>query len=77
LLSNRAEAEVQFAKTAVTQRVVKFWGEATNFISTTWVIGDYVIIINTRNQPFYLIEIHDKLMAHDQREVFKNLWSLV
>ena len=77
LLSNRANAEVQMAKTVTPRRIVKFWGEATNFISTTWVIGDYVIILNTRHHPFYLIEIHDKLMAHDQREVFKNLWSLV
>jgi len=77
LLSNRTQAEVQMQKTVTPRRTVKFWGEATNFISTTWVIGDYVIILNTRNHPFYLIEIHDKLMANDQREVFKNLWPLV
>ena len=59
------------------RRQTKFWGEATNFQSTTWVIGDYVVILNTRKKPFYLIEIHDKLMAHDQREVFRNLWEMV
>ncbi len=58
-------------------RHMKYWGEATNFISTVWAVGDYVIMLNTRQHPFYLVEIHDKLMAHDQREVFRNLWPLV
>lgn len=81
LLSNRAEVEVRFAKNLAerhnSKRNIKFWGEAANFLSTTWAVGDYLIMINTRARPFYLVEIHDKLMAHDQREVFKNLWPLV
>jgi predicted transcriptional regulator len=77
LLSNRAEAEVNFAKNVSKSRAIKFWGEANSFLSTTWVIGDYVVMINTRQKPFYLVEIHDRLMAHDQREVFRNLWEMV
>ena len=77
LLSNRAEAEVKFAPSVTPRWAIKFWGEATNFLSTTWVIGDYLVMINTRTRPFYVVEIHDKLIAHDQREVFRNLWTLV
>ena len=77
LLSNRAPGELEFASEQVERRFIKFWGEAANFHSTTWVVGDYLIMINTRTKPFYLVEIHDKLIAHDQREVFKNLWPLV
>lgn len=77
LLSNRAEAEVEFAETADPRRSIKFWGEAANFLSTTWAIGDYLVMINTRTKPYYLVEIHDKLMAHDKREVFKNIWPLI
>ncbi|MDB5265006.1 MAG: Transcriptional regulator, TrmB [Parcubacteria group bacterium] len=77
LLSNRAPAEVAFGDKYADQRHIKFWGEANNFMSTTWIIGDYIVMINTRAKPFYLVEIHDKLMAHDQREVFRNLWDLV
>ena len=79
LLSNRAVVEVEFAKKNAdfNRRNIKFWGEAVNFHSTTWIVGDYVIMINTRAHPFYLVEIHDKLMAHDQREVFRNLWEMV
>jgi sugar-specific transcriptional regulator TrmB len=79
LLSNRSATEVNFAKKNehISKRNIKFWGEALDFYSTTWIVGDYVIMINTRTHPFYLVEIHDKLMAHDQREVFKNLWEMV
>ena len=59
------------------RRQTKFWGEAVDFRSSTWIIGDYVIILNTRKHPFYVVEIHDELMAHDQREIFKNLWEMV
>lgn len=79
LLSNSATSEVEFAKKNkhLSRRNIKFWGEALDFYSTTWIVGDYVIMINTRTRPFYLVEIHDKLMAHDQREVFRNLWGMV
>lgn len=77
LLSNRAESEVKFSGTVTPRRVIKYWGEAALFRSTLWAIGDYVVMINTRTRPFYLVEIHDELMANDQREVFKNLWPLV
>lgn len=59
------------------RRGIKYWGEATNFISSTWITGDYVILLNTRQRPHYAIEIHSRLLAHDQREVFRNLWPLV
>lgn len=79
LLSNGAKVEVDFAKKNkhLSRRNIKFWGEALDFYSTTWIVGEYVIMINTRSRPFYLVEIHDKLMAHDQREVFRNLWEKV
>lgn len=77
MLSNRAQVEVKFGPKLAPRRCLKFWGEATGFLSTTWAIGEYLVMINTRTRPFYLVEIHDKLMAHDQREVFKNLWPLV
>ncbi|MBI5004388.1 hypothetical protein HZC00_04840 [Candidatus Kaiserbacteria bacterium] len=77
LLSNFAESEVKFGKKLAPRRLIKYWGEAALFRSTLWAIGDYMVMINTRTKPFYLVEIHDSLMANDQREVFKNLWPLV
>ena len=79
LLSNRAQSEVKFAQKNAhrTKRNIKFWGEALDFYSTTWIVGEYMIMINTRTKPFHLVEIRDPMMAHDQREVFKNLWETV
>lgn len=76
LLTNLATSEKKVSG-KYDRRYTKFWGEATDFLSTTWIIGDYIVMINTRTKPFYLVEIHNKLMAHDQREVFKNLWPLI
>ncbi len=81
LMTNRTKLEVevksQLEKIAGERRQTKYWGEVTNFLSSSWVVGDYLLMINTRTKPFYLIEIKDALMAHDQREVFKSIWSLV
>ncbi len=76
LLSNKSLTEYAL-KGRHPRRQIKFWDKADNFISTTWIIGDYVVIINTRKHPFYLVEMHDATLAHDMREVFKNLWPLV
>jgi len=46
-----------------------------NFTATVWVCGDYLITINTKEHPFYLFEIHDKLLAENMRVMFKKLWS--
>lgn len=76
LLTNLSGGEKRL-KGQYEKRYMKYWGEATDFISTTWVVGDYLIIINTRTRPYYAIEIHSRPLAHDQREVFRNLWPLV
>ncbi|MEO6536466.1 MAG: helix-turn-helix domain-containing protein [Candidatus Paceibacterota bacterium] len=76
LLTNLSGGEKRF-KGQYERRHMKYWGEATDFISSTWVAGDYMVIINTRTKPFYAIEIHSRPLAHDQREVFRNLWPLV
>lgn len=58
------------------RRSIKVWKNA-HFNSAIWIMGAYVLIVNTRKHPFYLTEIHDANLAHDLREVFKNLWSLI
>ncbi len=59
------------------QRVMKFWKGSDNFLSGIWIAGDYLIMINCRRHPFYLVEIHDATLAHDLRELFKSLWHMV
>ncbi len=58
----------------IPERNIKFL--KSRFTSTTWVVGDYLVMISTAKSPFYLVEIHDALMAENMREVFKNMWEM-
>lgn len=76
LLTNQSIAEAKL-RGRYPRRSIKFWKKDANFITSTWIMGDYVVMLNTHRHPFYLVEIHDATLAHDQREVFKNLWAMV
>lgn len=73
ILSNE-EAE-QIKKKKYSRRQVKFWKESHNFQATTWILGDYVVMLVSHKRPHYLVEIHDAVLAHDMREVFKGIWK--
>lgn len=47
------------------------------FDSSFWTTGEYLIMAQTRQRPHYLVEIHDLVLAKNQRELFKGLWALV
>lgn len=76
LLTNQSEIEKNLAG-RYPRRTMHFWKDSGNFISTTWVVENYVVILNTRQHPFYLYEIQDALLAHDFRELFKSIWEKV
>lgn len=73
LLSNISAAEKEFSR-YYRKREVHYMKEA-NFTATTWVVGDFLILVNTRVKPYYLVEIHDRMLAHNMREVFQQLWK--
>ena len=78
LLSNAGAEQIEKKlKWRYPERQIKEWKKATHFLSSIWVVGEYVVILNTRRRPFYMYEIHDEVLANDLREVFKNLWPLV
>ncbi|MDO8565766.1 MAG: helix-turn-helix domain-containing protein [Candidatus Moranbacteria bacterium] len=58
------------------ERQYKILPAENNFDSSFWIIGDYVIMGQTRNRPHYLVEIHDPLLARNQRELFKVFWTM-
>ncbi len=73
LLSNEADEIVKKKKFA--RRRIRYWEESHNFTATTWIMGDFVVMIVTNQHPHYLIEIHDAALAHNQRELFKGIWK--
>jgi predicted transcriptional regulator len=55
-------------------RITRPLPKGQEFDSSFWVIGDYVIMTQSRERPNYLVEIHDAVFARNQRQLFKNLW---
>jgi hypothetical protein len=74
LFSNTSPIELKM-RGKISIRNIRFL-ENTQFTATTWVVGDYVVMISSRKAPFYLTEVHDALMAENMREVFRRLWAV-
>ncbi len=77
LLTNKSPIEQKMVKKQYPQRKMKFWSDTKQFTATTWVCGDYVVMIITSQKPHYLVEIYDATLAHNMRETFKGLWKMV
>ncbi len=74
LFSNDSHIEKEM-KDPKSIRNIRFL-EGSQFTSSNWVIGEYLVMIYTRKEPFYLVEIHDVAMAQNMKEVFKMMWKL-
>lgn len=45
-----------------------------DFSSSIWVVGDYIVLLMTRNEPNYAFQIQDSVFAENLRLLFKLLW---
>ncbi|OHA91636.1 MAG: hypothetical protein A2758_00830 [Candidatus Zambryskibacteria bacterium RIFCSPHIGHO2_01_FULL_49_18] len=59
----------------LTQRELMCFGDEFDFNSAIWVRGHYIVMVSYKEKPNYLIEIYDKRLAHNLRELFKGVWS--
>jgi sugar-specific transcriptional regulator TrmB len=75
LLTNDSEFESEVAQRKYERRTIRFWNSVGNFTASTWVNGDYLIMVMTNKHPFYLVQIYDPTLAHNMREVFKGIWN--
>jgi hypothetical protein len=75
LLTNESDVEEKMKdKSYSGRRQVKPFG-LNDFSATQWIVGNYVIYVMTKQKPFYLVEIHDSVIAHNSRELFKSIWG--
>ena len=75
LLTNESDIEEKMkSKKYSDRRMLKFW-DNNEFTGTQWIVGSYIVLVVTKQRPYYLVEIHDSVMAHNMREVFKNIWK--
>ncbi len=75
LLSNDSEIETKMTADQYANRSIKFWKKGFDFTETQWIVGDYSIMIMSKQKPHYLIELHDAVYADNMRKLFKNLWE--
>ncbi|MBU1900956.1 hypothetical protein KKG82_01135, partial [Patescibacteria group bacterium] len=73
LLSNEKTDKIR--KKNYDNRQIRFWGKTEEFTATTWVMGDYIVMIMTQKRPYSIVEIHDAVLAHNMRGVFKGIWE--
>jgi len=76
IITNKKPAETKMKKSYSDRSEVKYISDE-KFSATNVVIGDYILMIVTSQHPHYLIEIHDKVMAHNMREMAKKLWEKI
>jgi hypothetical protein len=74
LYSNEAPIEKKL-RGKYQPRQIRTIGLRMNFTATTWVTGEYVTMIFTREHPHYLVEIHDARFAENLRELFMQIWQ--
>lgn len=75
LLTNDGKVETEMKKRNLERREIKFVSKKTTFTATTWVLGDYLVMLYTKDRPFYMIEIYNPTLAHNYRELFKTIWD--
>ncbi len=73
--TNRADVEKEMEKKHP-DRLVKTLPVKDGFDSSLWVIGDYIIMVQSRERPHYLVEMYDTVLARNERYLFRSLWGL-
>jgi predicted transcriptional regulator len=74
LFSNGEAAEAEL-NSRFPERKNKPLSPDVRFDACLWVIGDYIIMVQTQVKPHYLVEICDAVLARNQRELFRALWQ--
>lgn len=74
LFSNNTQAENDVSSISK-KRQIKTWVRPFVFEASQWVLGDYSILVMTKQKPHYLVELHDAVYADNMRKLFKNLWE--
>lgn len=78
LVSEDMPAELDYEKHHhFPRRGIKIWQHGYNFTYSTWIIGDFVIMIQAKDHPFYLIEMKDVALAKNLRDLFSGIWKFL
>ena len=76
LVSNRAPIEREL-KGKVRGREIRTLADKSEFSSTIWILGHFIIMISSKEKPHYAFQIRDPVFAANLRSIFKALWERV
>ncbi len=74
LISNDVDLEQELRGKIERREIRPIPGEY-DFSSTIWVVGDYVVLIMSRNDPHYAFVLNDPVFGSNLRLLFKLLWE--
>ena len=77
IFSNKSGIEEKNKGKGYERRQIKYWPKPEEFTGTVWVHGDYLILVQTRQRPHYLVEIYDSLLAENMRKFFSGVWETI
>lgn len=75
LLSNNTDTEKEMGSKKLRDRTIKFWGNVADFSATQWIMGDYSVLLMTREKPHYLVEMHDAVYTSNMRKFFLGVFN--
>lgn len=74
ILGEDAKVETSLSK-KFPKRQVKVPNPPFNFTASTIICGDYILLVTTKEHPYYLIEIYDAILAENMRGLYKRIWG--
>ena len=75
-LTNASEGQSSLGK-EFPERQVRIWGNGSDIHTSLWIIGDYIVHVQTRVRPHYLVEICDAELARNQRGIYTGIWKIL
>ena len=74
LFSNSSDFEQELVH-KIARREVRGLPQGTQFKSSIWLYGDYIVMGSTRQEPHYAFQIKNQIFAANLRTIFQLLWQ--
>ena len=62
-------------KVKVPNREIRELKQKYEFSSSVWIVGEFIVVLQTRNSPHYAFQIKDRALSENLRFIYKTLWQ--
>ena len=63
------------ARTAPGRRHLRPLKGMQGFSASLWIVGEYIVLLRTRSDPHYALQVRDLALAENVRVVFDRMWD--